>query len=291
MENILLYLGTVFIWGSSWFALKFQVSAMDPVLAVSMRFAGAAALMGLWVFLARSPLRFSPSQHKWIALMGFSVFGLNYIFFYLATVKLTSGLVALVASLLSLMNILNSWFYRGLRPNGRVTLGAFLGVCGIALVFWTELTSLNLEGTTTQGLLLALAGTYWISTGNVASAHLQSQGVPVVSATFWAMLYGLGLQGVYHFINGTSFAFQGSESFWGTYVFLVLIATVLGFWLYLTLIGKVGADRAGYAFIIMPLVALVISTFFENYTWQPHALLGVALVLGGNLSINLWKPS
>jgi drug/metabolite transporter (DMT)-like permease len=61
----------------------------------------------------------------------------------------------------------------------------------------------------------------------------------------------------------------------------------MAFGAYLTLLGRIGADRAAYATVLFPLVALAISTVVEDYAWTPIALAGVALVLTGNLLVLL----
>jgi drug/metabolite transporter (DMT)-like permease len=61
-----------------------------------------------------------------------------------------------------------------------------------------------------------------------------------------------------------------------------VFGTVIAFGCYLKLIGKIGADRAAYATMLFPIVALVISTFFEDYQWSAHNIIGMVLVLMGN---------
>jgi drug/metabolite transporter (DMT)-like permease len=58
---------------------------------------------------------------------------------------------------------------------------------------------------------------------------------------------------------------------------------VLAFGCYLTLLARIGADRAAYTAVVFPLVALIISTILEDYVWTTTALIGVALILGGNV--------
>ncbi len=63
----------------------------------------------------------------------------------------------------------------------------------------------------------------------------------------------------------------------------------MGFWSYLTLIGRIGAGRASYVAVVFPLLALALSTVFEDYQWTGPAAAGVALVLTGNALV-LAKP-
>jgi drug/metabolite transporter (DMT)-like permease len=57
---------------------------------------------------------------------------------------------------------------------------------------------------------------------------------------------------------------------------------VIAFGSYLTLLGRIGLDRAAYVTVLFPVIALVLSTFFEDLRWGIFQLLGVLLILLGN---------
>lgn len=59
MQNIIFYLSTVFIWGSTWFAIKLQLGMVDPMVSVAYRFGLAAFLLLGWCRLKGINLRFS----------------------------------------------------------------------------------------------------------------------------------------------------------------------------------------------------------------------------------------
>ena len=71
-------------------------------------------------------------------------------------------------------------------------------------------------------------------------------------------------------------------SYVGSLFYLSFFGTVVAFGCYLKLIGKIGADRAAYATMLFPIVALGISTVYEGYQWAPHNIIGMAVVLIGN---------
>ena len=64
-----------------------------------------------------------------------------------------------------------------------------------------------------------------------------------------------------------------------------MFATVIGFWSYLTLVGRIGPERAAYATVLFPIIALALSTWFEDFEWTALAAGGVVLVLIGNAAI------
>ncbi|MCB1761389.1 MAG: EamA family transporter [Gammaproteobacteria bacterium] len=280
-----LYLSTVFIWGSTFFAIRFQLGEVAPEVSIAYRFALAAAILMLWCRIRGLPMRFGLKQHLWILLQGLTLFGFNYLVVYLATPHLTSGLIAVVFSTIVLMNIANGALLFGKRADGSVIVGALIGLAGIALVFLPELSGLELDDGAFKGLLLSLLGTFIASLGNMASTRNQRAGLPVVQSNAYGMAYGAITLFVIALAGGAPFTYEATVGYTLSLLYLALFGSVLAFGSFLTLLGRIGAERAAYAMVLFPIVALGISTLFEHYQWSPEALFGVALVLLGNVLI------
>ncbi len=281
--DLSLYALTVLLWGTSWLAIKFQLGIVAPEVSVVYRFTIAAAIMLAFALAARRPMRFSPTDHGFMALQGVCLFSTNYVLIYLASQHLTTGLVAVAFSTIVVMNILGSaaLFRTPLRP--AVVAGAALGLCGITLVFWPEVAAFDLSRRGTLGLGLALLGTAFASAGMLTSAWNQKRrGLPVIQTNAYGMLYGAVFVTALTLARGSPFAFDTSAVYVLSLLYLAVFATVIGFWSYLTLIGRIGADRAAYATVLFPIVALALSTWFEDFRWTATAALGVVLVLAGN---------
>lgn len=287
MFNTALYSLTVLVWGTTWIAMKYQVGPVAPELSVAYRFALAAAVVFVWALLARQPLRFAWRTHLLLAAMGLCMFSFNFYFFYRAAAFQTSGLLAVVFSLTVVLNIVNGRLFLGRRATRRTLAAAGLGVAGIVALFWHEVAAFDLADDGVAGLLLALTGTLCFSLGNIASARAQMQGLPVISCNAWGMAYGALAMFALTFIGGAEFNFDRSASYLVALLYLALCGSVVAFGAYLTLLGRIGADRAAYATVLFPLVALAISTVVENYVWTPTAVLGVVLVVAGNLLVLL----
>lgn len=284
-QSAVLYAAAVLIWGSTFFAIKFQLGLVDPAVSVAYRFALAALLLLGWCRWRKLSLHFTPREHGYIALQGLMLFCLNYLVVYWATQTLTSGLVAVVFSTIVFMNIANGalLFRQPVAP--RVMLGAVFGLGGISLVFWPELTAVDLSDDTLRGFGWALLATFIASLGNVISARNQRHGIPVVQSNAWGMAYGAALMALLALSGGIEFNWDPSPGYGLSLLFLALFGSVLAFGAYLTLVGRIGADRAAYTMILFPLVALLLSTLFEGYHWTAEAIAGIALVLCGNLLV------
>ncbi len=285
--NIFLYGTTVVIWGTTWIALKYQVGSVAPELSVAYRFAIAAALVFAWALFSRQRLLFGWRVHLLLAVMGACMFCFNFYFFYHAAAFLTSGLLAVVFSMAVVLNIINGRVLLGRRAAPRTLVAAALGLAGIGALFWPEVRSVDLADAGTQGLLLSLAGTLCFSLGNMASARAQTQGLPVVSCNAWGMAYGAVIMFALALVSGTPLTFDPRLAYVTALLYLAVFGSVFAFGAYLTLLGRIGADRASYATVLFPLVALAISTVVEDYSWTPAALVGVVLVLAGNLLVLL----
>ncbi|WP_210394846.1 DMT family transporter [Motiliproteus sediminis] len=282
MNNLTLYITTVLIWGSTWIAITFQLGPVDPLLSVGYRFLLAALLLLGYSHVAGKKLRFTRREHLFMALQGGLLFGLNYWLFYLTTAALTSGLVAVIFSTVVFMNMVNGrlWLGRSIQPH--VVIAATIGLTGIVLVFWPELAQAD-SATTLGALLLGLLATYLASLGNILSARNQQCGLPVMQTNAYGMAYGGGLMLLMAVAGGTPLTFSVELTYLLSLLYLSLFGSIVAFGCYLTLIGRIGADRAAYAGLLFPVVALQLSAWFESYQWTPLSLTGLGMVLLGNL--------
>ena len=246
------------------------------------RFGIAAILLLLFCLVKGRSLKFSARQHGFIALQGLFLFSTNYLIFYWATGLLTSGIVALMFSTVILMNIVNGALFMGSKVRPRVILGAGFGIAGIAAIFWAEVSGVGDNADTWRGLWMCLLATWFASLGNIVSARNQQNGIPVVQTNAWGMAYGALIMAIFAVASGVPFNYDPSFSYSLSLIYLAVFGSILAFGAYLTLIGRIGADKTAYAAVLFPVIALGISTVFEDYQWTLRAVFGFALVLLGN---------
>jgi drug/metabolite transporter (DMT)-like permease len=227
-------------------------------------------------------LKFSARQHGYIALQGLFLFSSNYLVFYWATGLLTSGIVALMFSTVILMNIINGAIFMRAPVRARVVVGACFGIVGIAGIFWSEVSGVGDNANTWRGLWMCLLATWFASVGNIISARNQKHAIPVIQTNAWGMAYGALIMAVYAAVSGAHFNFDPSISYSLSLLYLSVFGSILAFGCYLTLIGRIGADKAAYAAVLFPVIALGLSTLFEDYQWTLRAGFGFLLVLLGN---------
>jgi drug/metabolite transporter (DMT)-like permease len=276
------------IWGSTWLAITFQLGSVAPEASVVYRFALAAMLIAAWCVVTRRSLKFSLSQHGWLAAQGTLLFGLNYLGVYWSEQFVASGLVAVIFSLIVFFNLIGARLFFSTPATGRTVIAAALGVIGVAVMFWPELSARS--GDAALGVGFALGSTVLASGGNMVALRNQRKGFPLLPGVAWAMGYGALAIAVVAAVEGTHWNFDASVRYVLSLVYLTVFGSVFAFLTYLTLLARIGPARAGYVGVAVTVVALALSTLFEHYTWTATALLGAALCVAGNILVLMREP-
>ena len=285
MSNTLLYIITVLIWGSTWFAIEFQLGTVEPEISIVYRYAGASLLLFGWAALRGLTLRFDRRAHAWFLLLGLFLFCLNYILAYRAQIYITSAMCAIAFSTIVWMNILLSRVFFGVRSGPRVLIGAGFGIVGIVVLFAPRIAAVSLSDSVLYGSLLASLGALAASFGNMASQKAQSLKLPIIQSNAWGMFYGALITAAVSLAQGQAFEFEVTPQYIVSLAYLTVFGSVVAFGAYLTLLGRIGAHRAGYALVMFPVIALILSMSFEGLELDIYIVIGTILVLTGNVFV------
>jgi drug/metabolite transporter (DMT)-like permease len=283
--DIALYGTIVFAWGFSWIAMHYQVGVVAPEISVVWRFAIAAPVMLALAVLRGENLRFPLADHAWFVALGITLFCTNFTLFYYGAKSITSGLLAVIFSLASVINVWLGALLLGSPIDRRVVAGGALGFLGLTAMFYPQFVGTTLNRDVLFGLALCVTGTLSFCFGNMIAARLQQRAIPVFAASGWGMIYGSAALALLAYQRGEAFVIEPTLTYVAGLIYLALIGSVVAFACYLTLLGRIGADRAAYATVMFPVVALVISTLAEGYRWTAPAALGLLAVLGGNVLV------
>jgi len=266
-------------------AIKFQLGVVDPLVSVVYRFFLASFILIIYCRIKDLNLKFTIREHAYMALLGVLLFGVNYWLVYLAEIHLPSGLVAVVFSSIIFLNIINGAIFLGSKIRLYVLYGAVIGILGIFLVFKEELSYFSLSSENSFSFLLAIIAAVLASLGNITSASLQKKKLPVIQTNAFAMFYGPLFMLLICLFMGKQFTFDLSLSYVGSLLYLTIFGSIIAFSSYLTLLGNIGADKSAYVTLVIPVIALILSTIFEDYRWNMYALAGVFFILTGNFII------
>ncbi|WP_395680010.1 DMT family transporter [Inquilinus sp.] len=278
-----LYLLVVLIWGTTWIAIHYQIGPVPVELAILYRFALAAAVMALLLLATRRREALRPRDHLVCLGQGLAMFSGNFLLIYHASAYVPSGLVAVAFSTGSVWTALFSRVALGQPLKPRVLAGGAVALAGLWLLFGIDPAQLDWQ--MLYGLGLALAGTMGFGAGNVFAVMHRRRGLTPWTTTAWGMLYGTLILAAVVLAEGTPWRFDPSPAYVGALLYLAIPGSVIAFLAYLTLVGRIGADKAAYSTVLFPLVALNASALLEGYVWTATAAAGVALVLLGNVLV------
>ncbi len=289
-----LYLATILIWGSTWLAITYQLGEVDPLVSVIYRMALASGLLFAWCRLRQIPLGLSLRDHRFMAAQGCFLFGLNYWTIYWSEVYLPSGLVAVIFSLLVFFNIINGRIFLKHPVTLQTVVGGLVGLTGICMLFYPEFALLSDSAKADSstilngpllGFGLAFIAVVFASLGNIVATRNGNTGISVWAINAWSIFYGTVILTLIALVTGTEFSYGTTLEYSLSLIYLSVFGTILAFGAYLKLLINIGPSRAGYTSLIIPFVAIILSTLFEDYQWTLLAAGGFVLVALGNYMV------
>ena len=285
MKDTLLYIATVLIWGSTWLAIEFQLGEVDVPASVAYRFMIAAVLMWAYCVWAKIPMRFSPRNHFYILVLAIFNFSINYAVIYYSQKYLSSAMTSIAFSTMLLMNIINTRIFFGTKIAPKTIIGAVFGIFGIVALFWDDLAAADQDSNSLLGLGLVLTAALIASLGNMTSVRNSRANMNVFAVNAWGMLYGAIILSGLVLISDAQFGFSMQPSYIISLLYLSVFGTVIAFATYYLLLNNMGPEKASYVIVLFPVVAVILSSAFEGFTWTSNTFIGFALVLIGNAII------
>lgn len=285
MNTLTLFAGCIAIWGTTWLAITYQLGVVPVEASVAYRFLLAAALVAAYCWLRRLPMRFRPSQHAALALFGLLMYSIGYLFVYRAELHVASGLVAVGYSAGPLLAMFGMRIAFRQPITARMTLGALLGIAGVTIVYAPEIGSASHRGSVALGALFTAAAVLVTTFGNLVAHRNHQQKLVGWPTMAWSMAYGGIASLAAALAFGEGLAFDWSPGFVISLLYLTVFGSILAFAGFLELLGRIGPSRASYVGVMVPIVALVISSLFEDFAWHPLTALGVAISVAGNVLV------
>ena len=271
------------IWGSTWYVITGQIGDVDASWSIAARFALATPAMFAVALWMKRSLAIGRAGHMLAVWIGLTQFCLNFNFVYRAELHLTSGIVAVMFGLLMVPNAVFGRFLLGQKVSGTFIIGSMIALGGIALLLAHEAQLARLGGNIVLGIGLAIGGILAASFANVIQANETGKALPMASLLAWSMLYGTLIDIALAWATAGPPEFPANPKYWIGLVWLALAGSVVTFPLYYGIVRQVGAAKAAYNSVLVILVAMLISTFIEGYSWSLLAGIGAVLTLAGML--------
>jgi drug/metabolite transporter (DMT)-like permease len=270
------------IWGSTWIVIKDQLGTVPPGWSVTYRYIIATGAMFAYVAAKGLTFRIGREGHLLAIGFGFPQFFLNFNFVYAAELYITSGVVAVVFALLLVPNSALAWLFLKHKLTRRFLAGSSVAVVGVGLLFMNEIrTAIVAPGAVLIGIGLTILGVLSASVSNVMQASEQLRARPIVTMLAWGMFYGTVANALFAIILYGEPVVEYRIGYWAGLIYLGLFASALSFALYFKILREVGPGRAAYSSLLVPIIAMLFSTWFEDYRWTTLAAAGCALALFG----------
>ena len=282
MIDALFYFLIVSLWGTTWLAVKWQLHDAPAEVSVLYRFALAFLVLFVFCKIKKLSLSFKLKEHLILLLLGICIFSVHVLLFYNAGFYLVSGCVSVLFSFVSVFNLVNAAVFLKRKPSSKMLLGALLGLGGLSAFFWEDLRSLSFDNGAAMGILYGLVGSCLFSWGNIVSRRYQHEKMELIPSSTVAMGYGAIVLLLYCLLRNSAFVLPEKPSYWGILLYLAVVS-VVGFVGFLRLVSRIGPERAGYATVLFPIIALFLSSLFENYTFTRLHFVGIGCVIGGNI--------
>ncbi len=285
MPNIALYILITAIWSTTWIAIKFQLGVVDPLVSTFYRFLIAGLFMAAYLAVKGrlNRAKFSRRDHIFIAMQGVLMFSLSHYIVYNGSIYLASGLVAVASSTVSIMNAVNQAIFFKIKLRMQVLIGNLLGLAGIFIIFGPEFAKEGLSDAVITGLLLCTLASYVASGGQMFALRNTSKELPIFEVNTVGMFYGALCSLILILVTQTQMTYDSSISYTLSLLYLAIFGSAIAFVTYVILIKNIGADKAAYVTILLPIIALCVSTVFEGYQWSLAAVIGLALAISGNV--------
>jgi drug/metabolite transporter (DMT)-like permease len=281
------------IWGSTWIVITSQLGVVPPTWSVTYRFVIGGIAMLIWAAATRQSLRIDARGIGFAALLGLFQFALNFNFVYRAELHVTSGLVAVVFALLLVPNALLARLFLDQRLGRQLILGSGIAMAGVALLFAHEIRrDPAASGEVYLGIGLTLLGVLSASIANVMQATQTAKRWPMIPILGWAMLFGAAMDGAFAFATVGPPVIDLRPAYIAGVLYLGIVASAVAFPLYFGVLRVIGPAKAAYSSVIIPVLAMLLSTLFEGYRWSLLAAAGAVLAGAGLvLALRARRPS
>jgi len=210
---------------------------------------------------------------------------------YRAEMHVASGLVAIGYSASPLLAMFGMRIAFGQAMTARMAVGAVLGIVGVALVYWPELDHAQHRGSVVLGAAFTAAAVFVTTLGNLVAHRNHERKLHGWATMAWSMGYGALASLIAAVALGEPLAFDWSPAYLLSLLYLIVFGSILAFAGFLELLGRIGPSRASYVGVMVPIVALFISSLFEGFHWQALTFAGVAVSVAGNVLVLRRAPT
>ena len=273
-STLIAFMVVVIIGGSNAVAVRFSNLELQPFWGAASRFAATAGIFWIIVLSLRIPVPRGRNLSG-AALFGLFSVGMSYAFLYWGLQQVPASLSMVVLALVPLLTLFLALVHGLERFRGRGLAGALIALAGIligvreGLVMDVPLIS----------LLAIMAGAACLSEGNVIFKLIPKSDPVATNAV--AITTGASLHAGLSLLSGEEWKLPETSNTWLAITYLVLIGSVLLFYLYLFVLGRWTASATSYSFLLFPVSTIIIAAWLAGEVITASFIFGFVLVLAG----------
>ena len=283
IRAIIMGLAFAVMWSSAFTSARIIVAAAPPLTALSIRFLISGLLGVLIARMLGQSWRLTPAQWRATILFGICqnalYLGLNFV----AMQTVEASLAAIIASTMPLLVALAGWilFRERIAPLG--IAGLIAGVIGVYIIMSARLQG----GVDLYGVGLCVIGVIALTFATLAVRGATSGGNFLMIVGL-QMLVGSAVLSVFAVTTETvevAWSWQLIAAFAYTTLVPGLAATLVWF----LLVQRIGATRAATFHFLNPFLGVAIAALILSEALRLNDLIGVMVIMGGILAVQLSK--
>lgn len=284
-KDVLLAMLVVVAWGLNFVVIKVGLHAMPPLMLAGLRFLLVAFPALLFVARPKVPMRL---------LLGYGLtisFGQFAFLFCAIKFGMPAGLASLVLQAQAFFTIVLGAGIFGERLQVKQLVGIALAVVGVLVLIEASLTGQHIP---LLGFMLTLAGAFSWACGNIFNKKIMqhSSRPAVMSLVVWSALIPIVPFMVCSLIfDGPALMLKSVVAIDTTtllsLVYLAFIATILGYGIWGTLLGRYETWRVAPLSLLVPVVGMASAALLLDEKLSAMQLAGAVLVMAG-LYINVF---
>lgn len=284
LRNIALFAVVLWIWGSTWLAIRLGLEGVPPVTGAAMRMCASGVILLVVAFALRTPWPRDRIYLTHLAVQGSLLFCLQYALIYWAEQTVPSGLTAvLFASMPILTALIAAYGFKLEHLSSINMIGLGVGLCGVAVIYWSEvIKTAHVRPMGVMALLLAAASAAFASVFAKRFAH---DIPPLATVGPGQLLGGILLAGIALIAErGKVIHFTPVSA--GALAYLIIFGSAVVFLAYFTLMKNIAITRLSLLAYVIPVIAVVLGALIAHERLTPFTFVGAAMVFAGIWLVN-----
>jgi len=242
------------IWGTTYLAIRIGVENLPPVLFTGLRWIVAGPILFI-ILLSRKYKLPGKNDLIHLGIIGLLLIGGGNVFVVFAEQWVPSGLTALLITTVPFWVVgLDAIIPQGKRINPTVLLGLLLGLAGIGIIFGEDFVQL-LDPSYFGGVIALMFAVFLWSAGTLYSKYKKVSVHPLMGAAVQMIIAGIVITAL-GLILGEGSKFHFTNSSFYSYLYLVIIGSLVGYGSYVYAIAHLPVSLVATYAYVNPVIAL-----------------------------------